>query len=344
VARFSVVDERRLRDILAALKTLVEGRPALGEVMAPLRELLGTDKTVAYAPAPRATGLGLDFLYGDGVSVDRVAPVFDAWLGDKTFGWTGYNPLRPEPSQRDVVLEMREIARWHDPRTSPIVRDVFPLAGLAGHEQLRVLLCDGPSLLSWLGAFQPARFDARQKRLLRHLVPALRRRLVLERAIAAAPRLRAALDAALEAMGTAAFVLNVAGGVAEANEAGRLRLAADRAGTLEALRAAVRRQDVDGGFDVTVVSSPGAGEQYLVVERRPVRAHVEPRIASAAARWSLTRRQAQVLALVAQGLPNRTIAATLGIAEGTVEVHLTAIFDKVGVANRSALVARVWES
>lgn len=259
MARFSGTDKRRLRDILAALTTLVDGRPALGEVMAPLRDLLGTDKTVAYAPGPRAAGLGLDFLYGDGIAVDRVARAFDAWLGDKTFGWSGYNPLRPEPSQRDVVLEMRDIARWHDPRSSPIMREIFPIAGLAGHDQLRVLLCDGPSLLSWVGAFQPARFDARQKRLLRHLVPALRRRLLLERAIDTGPRVRAALDAALEAMGTSAFVLNAAGGIAEANEAGRLRLAADRAGTLEALRAAIRGRGVDAGFDVTVVSSRAPG-------------------------------------------------------------------------------------
>jgi DNA-binding CsgD family transcriptional regulator len=246
--------------------------------------------------------------------------------------------------QRNLVLEKREIARWHDPRTSPVLREMLPRLGVADDDQLRVLVCDGPSLLAWVGAFQPARFDARQKRLLKRLVPALRRRLTVERAVATGPRLRAALNAALEAIGTAAFVLNAWGGVVEVNEAGRLLLAADRAGTLEALRESARRPSASSAYDVSVISSPGMPDERLAVARRPARAHVEPRAASAAARWSLTRRQGEVLALVAQGLPNRTIAATLGIAEGTVEVHLTAIFEKVGVRNRSALVARIWES
>jgi DNA-binding NarL/FixJ family response regulator len=344
VSRLPSVDERRVRDIEAALATIVDGRTALEDVMAPLRELLGSHNAIAYALAPRGDGLATEFLYADAFPADRFRRHFDEYLADKTFGWAGYNPIRPEPSQRNLVLDMRELSRWRDPRTVPLVRDVFPKWGLAGEDQLRVLLCDGPSLLAWVGAFQRGGFDARQKRLLKRLVPTLRKRLLVERAISGASRMRAVLDTALESIGGAAFVVNASGAISQANEAGRLLVAGDRRGTLEALRAAIQMRGASGSYEATRVSSPGAPDEYLVIAKRPSRVRAEPRAAVAAARWSLTIRQSQVLALVAQGLQNRTIAAKLGIAEGTVEVHLTAIFDKVGVKNRSALVARVWES
>jgi DNA-binding NarL/FixJ family response regulator len=54
----------------------------------------------------------------------------------------------------------------------------------------------------------------------------------------------------------------------------------------------------------------------------------------------LTERQAQVLALLAQGLSNREIAARLELSEGTVKIHVTAILKALGVASRTqALVA-----
>ncbi|MGI9046402.1 MAG: response regulator transcription factor [Burkholderiales bacterium] len=56
----------------------------------------------------------------------------------------------------------------------------------------------------------------------------------------------------------------------------------------------------------------------------------------------LTPRQLQVLALLVQGAPNKVIARALGISEGTVKIHLTAIFKTLRVQNRSqAAVAHV---
>jgi len=57
----------------------------------------------------------------------------------------------------------------------------------------------------------------------------------------------------------------------------------------------------------------------------------------------LSVRERRLVALVAQGLRNREIAAELGITEGTVKVYLHAIFDKLGVANRTALAIRAGE-
>ena len=54
----------------------------------------------------------------------------------------------------------------------------------------------------------------------------------------------------------------------------------------------------------------------------------------------LTDRQAQVLALMVRGLSNREIAEQLGLSEGTVKIHATAVFNTLGVGSRTqALVA-----
>jgi DNA-binding CsgD family transcriptional regulator len=47
-----------------------------------------------------------------------------------------------------------------------------------------------------------------------------------------------------------------------------------------------------------------------------------------------------VLALVADGLPNREIARELRISEHTVKFHLASVFGKLGASSRTAAVQR----
>ena len=61
----------------------------------------------------------------------------------------------------------------------------------------------------------------------------------------------------------------------------------------------------------------------------------QPRPAVAHARFDITRREADVLALLAEGASNRQIARALFISERTVAVHVSRIFDKLGVRNRT---------
>ena len=66
-----------------------------------------------------------------------------------------------------------------------------------------------------------------------------------------------------------------------------------------------------------------------------------PRAASAiltrlpGVRPDLTEREQDVLRLVGSGLPNKSIAHELGISEQTVKTHLTRIFDRIGVNDRT---------
>lgn len=53
----------------------------------------------------------------------------------------------------------------------------------------------------------------------------------------------------------------------------------------------------------------------------------------------LTARERQLAIMVAEGLSNKHISRATGIAEGTVKIHLHNIYQKLNVANRTALAA-----
>jgi DNA-binding NarL/FixJ family response regulator len=53
----------------------------------------------------------------------------------------------------------------------------------------------------------------------------------------------------------------------------------------------------------------------------------------------LSPREREILALVAEGLGNKIVAARLGISEHTVKTHVTSIFEKLGAESRAEAVA-----
>lgn len=82
---------------------------------------------------------------------------------------------------------------------------------------------------------------------------------------------------------------------------------------------------------IDVVRAVHAGE-------RPVRPDVQARLAQRAAGPTLTSREVEVLQLVSEGLRNKEIGATLGITEGTVQIHVKNIFGKLNVNDRTGAV------
>ncbi len=71
-------------------------------------------------------------------------------------------------------------------------------------------------------------------------------------------------------------------------------------------------------------------DAFVMPTARPRRLDVPPE--------PLTLREREVLALVAEGLPNKRIAARLGIGPETVKSHVAAICGKLGAANRTEAV------
>jgi DNA-binding NarL/FixJ family response regulator len=88
----------------------------------------------------------------------------------------------------------------------------------------------------------------------------------------------------------------------------------------------------------------------LAAIRSSARGHspLDPRVArtllharrSPARVAELTEREQEVLALVGRGLANKQIARALGIREGTVKAHLTSVFQRIGVRDRTS--AALW--
>lgn len=58
---------------------------------------------------------------------------------------------------------------------------------------------------------------------------------------------------------------------------------------------------------------------------------------------ALSPREHEIVEMIGLGLPNKTIAANLGISSWTVSTHLRRMFAKLGVNSRAALVAKILE-
>jgi DNA-binding NarL/FixJ family response regulator len=144
-----------------------------------------------------------------------------------------------------------------------------------------------------------------------------------------------------------------------------LDLRMPKSGGLETLR---RLQDEFGPVRVLVFSNYANGDEVMqafmagaagfVVKEMPLESLLEgircvhrgeqympPEIASRVSRRAvsqLSRRELEVLSLVAKGMSNKDIASALHLVEGTVKVHLTNILAKLRVSDRTqAILAAV---
>ncbi len=100
----------------------------------------------------------------------------------------------------------------------------------------------------------------------------------------------------------------------------------------EALLSALR-EVLDGNIFV-----PGESNGACLDSVKPVpssQMSVQP------AEIGLTDRQSQVLALMVRGLSNRDIAEQLELSEGTVKIHVTAVFKTLGVNSRTQALVTV---
>lgn len=126
---------------------------------------------------------------------------------------------------------------------------------------------------------------------------------------------------------------DVDGGTAQARRATREAFEAGSA--LVGVRAAVTALALSGEVD-EVLDSVSSDEVRAWVERSL--AARGGRIGSASAWQSLTPAQQTVARLAARGLRNQEIARLLVVSTRTVETHVAAVLDSLGVANRIGIV------
>ena len=119
--------------------------------------------------------------------------------------------------------------------------------------------------------------------------------------------------------------------IVAASEELRTRLAAALSAdpTLEVVAVGATPSDVTSSADVLLVARD--------VEESLPSARDERVSGSIGA--SLTNREREILALLADGLGNKQIAARLGISTNTVKTHLELLFEKIGVSSRAEAVA-----
>jgi DNA-binding CsgD family transcriptional regulator len=96
--------------------------------------------------------------------------------------------------------------------------------------------------------------------------------------------------------------------------------------------------------DPTLLSAPTPQfETIELPEGRLVRRRDDEHRRTWVARaWGLSPAQLRVLDLVVQGQSNKEVASVLGIAEGTVEAHLSQIFRRSGASSRAELGYAYW--
>ncbi len=96
-------------------------------------------------------------------------------------------------------------------------------------------------------------------------------------------------------------------------------------------------KDVEPAELARAIRTAQAGEAMLapMVAGRLLRTLAEPRGPGALDGQQLTRREREVLALIAGGRSNKRIAFELGIAEKTVKTHVGHVLAKLGVSDRT---------
>ena len=104
---------------------------------------------------------------------------------------------------------------------------------------------------------------------------------------------------------------------------------------LEAGAAGYLLKDADADDVVRAVRAAVDGEVHL--DPAAARALATALRAPASAATALTRRERDVVTLVAQGSTNRQIATRLGVTERTARTHVSNILGKLGLASRTQL-------
>jgi DNA-binding CsgD family transcriptional regulator len=334
----------RLRTLVRALSTWAPSEAILPDsVLAEMKELLRAEFVGAYRPTAVEHGWSLEFMVAAGEHAPRQIGAYRAFVASfpPSERFLGYDPSSVAVKERDRVVSLHDIARPRGLKRPEHYEGLFRAVGASGHDQLRVLVCDGAQVLSWIGATRAEPFTRGERALLQQLVPPLKQRLLLGRHLANLHLRALALDATLEALARPALVVGPGGAVEIANGPARALLVRDHRAVIESIRSSQSSGGSDGVFAITPLGAPLRPGSVLAIQRE-VSPTLARRVLVAKRVWNLSARQAGVLELIAGGVTNKEIASKLECAEVTVENHVSELFRRSGARSRTDLVGRLF--
>jgi DNA-binding CsgD family transcriptional regulator len=314
--------------------------PATLWLASELRELLDASFVGAYDPVPTQRGWAIHSMVGAGAQATANIRAFRVFVEQlpPSDSFLAYNPFLVDPLQRNRPLRLCDLPTGVFTRHS---RTVLHTVGVAGQDQLRILLCNGPRLLSWFGATRAEPFTSREVAIFERLRKPLLGRVRLERLLR--PRWPSALavDAALEALARPAFILGPRRTIEVANKQGVAMLERGAREVLTAIHESQRLPEGLGAFSITPLRFSGCPDHLLAIQK-PQGPRAEDRVSVALRRWKLTPSQTRVLELLVTGASNKQIAAALSCATVTVEGHVTELFRRSGAKSRTDLMMRLF--
>lgn len=314
----------------------------LAPLLEELRHTLRAHNVAAYRPEPSEQGwdLALSCWVGPDAATRSLAHqrfVQSSSADEPTFA--AYDPFIVQQNQQNLALDNKRLFALEETAEARHKR-LYAALATSQTEQIRMLVCEGPRLLLWIGAMRDEPFADEEVDILQSLAEPLRARLTAQRQVDGVQLHEPMVSAVLDALDQPALILTQRGKLEFLNRRARELLErAEGAALFAALRKQVASKQQHPSFSLTLLRGcPGYLLATYVGEDRQL-AHV---VARARTRWQLSARTTAFLEQLARGLSNKEIAARLSCAEVTVEKQLTLLFRSSGVRSRTELMARLY--
>lgn len=344
MARLSVAEMEVALALSVEIKTIrVDGDSAFGATLERVRTFLELDNLLLWCPQERTKGWGIERLEATGfptATAARLEGLLLDYLQHAPYRFWFFDPLYPESDQRDRVVDSIELVGANAYRASPVFRELIEPLGFAKAREVRALICEGRSLLGWIGSLHSAPLHPEQRMRLNALLPALSLRLAADRALRTRTQTSATITAALDRIRPPAFVVGANGEILAANRSGRSRLDTERASSTQELDAVLRGQSVEYAERIALRGS-GVPPALLIISPDQSVSYVEESVMRASQEWGLTARQCEVLRLIVRGHSTAAIAEQLGVGERAIELHVTVLLERARASSRTGLVASV---
>lgn len=343
---------RRFERAKSKLKLLIDqigqvrldGRAGLG-VLPEIREALGLDVVMYFRFVHRPRGWAVEGFESEGLASTALVrralgEYFTATAPTGQLPWLDL--ANPPQAHCNKAIVLTDEVGPETLRTSAFYERVIVPSALGDSHFVRVLLCEGELLRGWLGGASRSPITEDQRAMLEALVEPLLVRMRIERSLAAAPRVHAGIEQALQYVRAPALIVDNRGRIHAANRAASELTAHARDEALAEIAAVIDKRLPSPKVTVLSAGMSEGTERFLaILSARSDDERREQAAALAGLKWQLTQREVHLLKRLVDGASNSEIAGELRMTDPEVEQQIGAILNRARVTNRSQLVAAV---